>query len=43
MAIKRVMNRKVQYEGLEFDSREELRYYILLLDDKDVSLSLIHI
>lgn len=37
MAIKRVINRKVQYEGLEFDSREELRYYILLLDNKDVS------
>lgn len=37
MAIKRVMNRKVHYEGLEFDSSEELRYYILLLDDKDVS------
>ena len=37
MAIKRVMNRKVQYEGIEFDSREELRYYIILLDNKDVS------
>ena len=37
MAIKRVMNRKVQYEGIEFGSREELRYYIILLDNKDVS------
>lgn len=37
MAIKRVMNRKVQYEGIEFDSREELRYYIFLVGDKDVS------
>ena len=37
MAIKRVMNRKVHYEGLAFDSGEELRYYILLLDDKNVS------
>lgn len=37
MAAKRVANKKVQYDGLEFDSREELRYYQLLVDDSNVS------